>query len=167
MSYIVFVGYIYRSWLVGPCQWATNYKFIVENPFWWTILWFVLQMAFPLFIIKRCVMISLHSFSLRCVLVSLWSYLCMQPLSGETFTRWCANVEDCARADLQGFWSQQQDVFLMWGCFIPMHPVIKPLSCLLCIESMKREYALRIREVEHGVFTLLFLCLWWDGSRSH
>ena len=167
MSYIVFVGYIHRSWLVGPCQcsYLVIISIIVENPFRWTILWFVLQMTFLPFIIMRCV-ISLHSLSVRCVLVSLWSYLYMQPLSGETFTRWCAIVEDCARADLHaGFLVSTTGCLFDVRLFYPNASSNWASSCLLCIESMKKGSMPKESEWWSMVFSPPCFCA--SGGMAH
>ena len=87
----------------------------------------------------------------------------LQPLNGEIFSYLTANTDAEARADIRArvFWSKSQ-VF---------HPnassyVSKPLSALFRTheQAKKREYGQRIRDVEHGIFTVHTSCFFPSGA---
>ena len=85
----------------------------------------------------------------------------LQPLAGEILQGKSANVQDDSRVDIRctGFWNKHQDAFFDVRVFNPMassnqNHNIK--STFLKHEKEKRRtYDQRIREVEHGSFTLL------------
>lgn len=90
----------------------------------------------------------------------------LQPLSGESvcMTAYSANTDDGARVDIRarGFWNVSQDEFFFYvrvfypnassNCLINPSPVYRRHEL-----ANKQEYGQQIREVEHGVFTLLVL----------
>ena len=87
----------------------------------------------------------------------------LQPLTGETFHLRSANVADGARPDIRarGFWSKAQDAFFDIRVFHPNAPSNRSSSLATAYKkheaAKKREYAQRIRDVEHGVFTPIVL----------
>ena len=87
----------------------------------------------------------------------------LQPLTNETFAHRSANTEPNARLDIRarGFWNTGQDAFFDVRVF---HPNASSNSSMTITAAYrkhelikKREYAQRVREVEHGVFTPLVM----------
>ena len=91
------------------------------------------------------------------VRVCAWVYLCMREFTGRPIPNQMA-VKISVHVV---FGVQGKMHFLILGFFILTHQATTPQQQLQHIESMKlqkkREYAQRIREVEHGVFTQLWL----------
>ena len=86
----------------------------------------------------------------------------LQPLSGELFSHQSANTQPNARQDIRarGFWSALQDAFfLILGFFHPNassnHSTTTAAAYRKHETAKKREYAQRICEVEHSIFTPL------------
>ena len=85
----------------------------------------------------------------------------LQPLSGELFSHRSANTQPNARQDIRarGFWSAGQDAFFDIRVFHPNASSNRSTTTAAAYRkhetAKKREYAQRIREVEHGVFTPL------------
>ena len=85
----------------------------------------------------------------------------LQPLNGESLALRSANTEDGARLDIRvrGFWNRSQDAFSMFVFFYPN----ASSNCSTNISSAyrkhemskKREYGQQVRDIEHGVFTLI------------
>ena len=87
----------------------------------------------------------------------------LQPLTNESFTHRSADTDPNARLNIRarGFWSTGQDAFFDVRVFHPNAPSNCSMTTTAAYrkhESMKkREYAQRVQEVEHGVFTPLVL----------
>ncbi len=87
----------------------------------------------------------------------------LQPLTNETFTHRSANTEPNARLDIRarGFWNAGQDAFFDVRVFYPNASSNRSMTTTAAYRkheaTKKREYAQRVREVEHGVFTPLVL----------
>ena len=85
----------------------------------------------------------------------------LQPLSGEHFSHQSANTEPNARLDIRarGFWSTGQDAFFDVRVFHPNASSNRSSTIAAAYRKhetiKKREYAQRVLEVEHGVFTPL------------
>ena len=85
----------------------------------------------------------------------------LQPLHDERFQFRSANREDEARLDVRAsdFWCKGQEAFFDIRVFYPIAPSYrqKDLTALYRMheQEKKRQYAERVREVEHGVFTPL------------
>jgi len=85
----------------------------------------------------------------------------LQPLSGEQFSHRSANTDPNARLDIcaRGFWSTGQDAFFDVRVFHPNASSNRSTTIAAAYRkheaTKKREYAQRVREVEHGVFTPL------------
>ena len=85
----------------------------------------------------------------------------LQPLHDEIFQHRSANREDEARLDVRAsdFWCKGQEAFFDIRVFYPLAPSYhqKDLTTLYKKHESekKREYAERVREVEHGTFTPL------------
>ena len=94
----------------------------------------------------------------------------LQPLNGEIFSYLTANTDAEARADIRArvFWSKSQDAYFDIRVFHPNASsyVSKPLSALFRTheQAKKREYGQRIRDVEHGVFTVHTPCFFPSGA---
>ena len=89
--------------------------------------------------------------------------LLLQPLINESFAHRSANTEPNARLDIRarGFWSTGQDAFFDVRVFNPNASSNCSMTTATAYRkhesTKKREYAQRVREVEHGVFTPLVL----------
>ena len=88
----------------------------------------------------------------------------LQPLSGKSMTVRFANTNDGARVDIRtrGFWNVSQDAFFDVRVFYPnASSNCSPDSSVYRRheQAKKREYGLRITEVERGVFTPLVLSI--------
>ena len=87
----------------------------------------------------------------------------LQPLTNESFVHRSANTEPNARLDIRarGFWNTGQDAFFDVRVFYPNassnHSMTTTAAYRKHELAKKREYAQRVREVEHGVFTPLVL----------
>ena len=87
----------------------------------------------------------------------------LQPLTNESFVHRSANTEPNARLDIRarGFWNTGQDAFFYVRVFYPNassnHSMTTTAAYRKHELAKKREYAQRVREVEHGVFTTLVL----------
>ena len=85
----------------------------------------------------------------------------LQPLSGEHFSHWSANIESYAQLDIraQGFGSSGQDAFFDVRIFHPNGSSNSSSTVAATYRKhetiKKREYSQRVFEVEHGVFTPL------------
>ena len=85
----------------------------------------------------------------------------LQPLTGESFSHRSANTEPNARLDIRarGFWNTGQDAFFDVRVFHPNASSNSSMSISAAYRkhesSKKREYAQRVRDIEHGVFTPL------------
>ena len=85
----------------------------------------------------------------------------LQPLSGELLSHRSANTQPNARQDIRarGFWSAGQDAYFDIRVFHPNASSNRSTTTAAAYRkyetAKKREYAQRIREVEHGVFTPL------------
>ena len=85
----------------------------------------------------------------------------LQPLSGELFSHRSANTQPNGRQDIRarGFWSAGQYAFFDIRVFHPNassnHSTTTAAAYRKHETAKKREYAQRIREVEHCVFTQL------------
>ena len=85
----------------------------------------------------------------------------LQPLTNESFAHRSANTEPNARLDIRarGFWNTGQDAFFDVRVFYPnaSSNCSMTTTAAYCKHeaAKKREYAQRVREVEHGVFTPL------------
>ena len=90
----------------------------------------------------------------------------LQPITGETFPAiyMTANTEDGARSDIagDGFWGGRfERTFFdvrVFNPYAPSNPTPTPSSCYRKHENIKkREYELRIREIERASFTPIVL----------
>ena len=87
----------------------------------------------------------------------------LQPLTNESFVHRTANTEPNARLDIRarGFWNTGQDAFFDVRVFYPNASSNRSMTTTAAYRkhesAKKREYAQRVREVEHGVFTPLVL----------
>ena len=85
----------------------------------------------------------------------------LQPLSGERFTYWSANVQDDARFDIKarGFWGERhQCAIRVFNHHAPTNRHMPLESCYKKHENEKeRCYEQRVREVEKGSFTPVVL----------
>ena len=87
----------------------------------------------------------------------------LQPLTNESFVHRSANTEPNARLDIRarGFWNTGQDAFFDVRVFYPNassnHSMTTTAAYRKHELAKKREYAQRVREVEHGFFTPLVL----------
>ena len=87
----------------------------------------------------------------------------LQPLTNESFTHRSANTDPTARLDIRarGFWTTGQDTFFDVRVFHPNAPSNCSMTTTTAYRkhetTKKREYAQRVHEVEHGVFTPLVL----------
>ena len=85
----------------------------------------------------------------------------LQPLSGELFSHRSANTQPNTHQDIcaRGFWSAGQDAIFDIRVFHPNassnHSKTTAAAYRKHETAKKREYAQRIREVEHSVFTPL------------
>ena len=85
----------------------------------------------------------------------------LQPLTNESFNHRSANTEPNARLDIRarGFWNTGQDAFFDVRVFHPNASSYRSMTTTAAYRkhesTKKREYAQRVREVEHGVFTPL------------
>ena len=84
----------------------------------------------------------------------------LQPLTNESFVHRTANTEPNARLDIR-FWNTGQDAFFDVRVFYPNASSNRSMTTTAAYRkhesAKKREYAQRVREVEHGVFTPLVL----------
>ena len=87
----------------------------------------------------------------------------LQPLTNESFPHRTANTDANARLDIRacGFWNTGQDTFFDVRVFHPNASSNRSMTTAAAYRkhetARKREYAQRVREVEHGVFTPLVL----------
>ena len=87
----------------------------------------------------------------------------LQPLTNESFPHRTANTDANARLDIRarGFWNTGQDAFFDVRVFHPNASSNRSMTTAAAYRkhepAKKREYAQRVREVEHGVFTPLVL----------
>jgi hypothetical protein len=97
----------------------------------------------------------------------------LQELSGEVFEFKTANKQDNARSDVKccGFWNDKRQAYFdvkVVSPFARSYVNLKPAQLFRQAEQAKiREYAERIREVEHGDFDpLVFTCTGGMAPRS-
>jgi len=87
----------------------------------------------------------------------------LQPLTSESFAHRSANRDPNARLDIRarGFWNTGQDAFFDVRVFHPNASSNQSMTIAAAYRkhdsTKKREYAQRVRDVEHGVFTPLVL----------
>jgi len=86
----------------------------------------------------------------------------LQPIISESFAHRSANSEPNAHLDIhaRGFWNTGQDAFFDVRVFHPNASSNQSMTIAAAYrqhESTKREYAQRVQDVEHGVFTPLVL----------
>jgi hypothetical protein len=98
----------------------------------------------------------------------------LQPLSGEVFEYKSANKDDEARSDIKccGFWSKMRQAFFdvkVVSPFARSYAHMKPAQLFHMAEQSKiREYAERIRQVEHADFNpLVFTCTGGLAPQCH
>ena len=111
---------------------------------------------------------TIHHNEIRDMTATLLTEIChnvateppLQPLTNETFAHRSANTEPNARLDIraQGFWNTGQDDVRVFHPNASSNSSMTITAAYRKHESIKkREYAQRVREVEHGVFTPLVL----------
>ena len=115
--------------------------------------------------------VRIHGNEIRDITATLLTEIChnvateplLQPLTNESFTHRSANTDPNARLDIRarGFWSTGQDAFFDVRVFHPNAPSNCSMTTTAAYRKhetiKKREYAQRVQEVEHGVFTPLVL----------
>ena len=86
-----------------------------------------------------------------------------------SFTHCSANTDPNAHLHIRArsFRNTGQDAFLIVGYFVPTHPatIPWPLPQLILNIKLQREYAQRVRDIKHGVFTPLVLSA--TGGMGH
>ena len=83
----------------------------------------------------------------------------LQPITDERLHHSTTNTEDgaCVNIKAQGFWNIDSVLSLTLGSSIPSHtPIVLSPSPIATKDKKKSAYDQRIREVEHGCFSLVF-----------